>query len=288
MLAEIISGLSIGSVYVLLALGFTLTLGVGDMVNLAHGATVVAGMYVVYTLVAALGLNAYVGVVLAGVVCALLSAVVYVVAIVPSRSAGGGHNLQVVYTLVLSSLLVIIFQLVWGGQLVGLPFRQTEPWRILGVPVDPARGIAFFVAVALSAVFMVWLRYSLSGRLMRMTGRYTEGAYAIGVPVQWVFVAVFCLGGAMAGVAGGLLMTIQPVSPTLGFGFLIVALIVSIAARLSMFGVVLVGFFYGIAQAVLNSLIDPSLTSVVIFVAFLAILSIERVVSTTSNRARRA
>src|SRR5690606_3990279 len=128
-----------------------------------------------------------------------------------------------------------------------------------------------------TVALVLWLRCSTIGRLVLMTGKYTESAYAIGVPVPWVFLAVFCLGGALAGLAGGLLMTILPVSPTIGLQFLIIALIVSIAGRLSFAGVGLVGLAYGVGQAVLSSKLSGSATAMLIFAAFLGVLSLERI-----------
>jgi branched-chain amino acid transport system permease protein len=287
MLAEIISGLSIGSMYVLLALGFSLCLGVGDMVNLAHGATVVAGMYVVFAFVTSLGMGTYIAVVLAAVICAVLSLLVYFVAIAPSQKTGGGHNPQIVYTLVISSLLAVVFQLIFGGGLLGLPFSEASPWSFFGVTIDPARVVAFVVAMVTSVSFVIWLRYSFAGKLLRMTGKYTEGAYAIGIPVRQVFIVIFCLGGAMAGLAGGLLMTVLPVTPTLGLDFLIIALIVSIAGRLSLIWVSVVSLVYGVAQSILNRLLDTPTAATIIFAAFLAVLALERIISTRS-KVRRA
>lgn len=273
--------MSVGALYVLLALGFAVTLGIGEMVNLAHGGTVVAGMYAVYALSTSFSVPVYLAVVAAVAVCTLLSLVIYLVAIEPSRRSGGGHadshREQVIYTLVITSALAIVFQLFFGGALKGLPFTQSEPVRLLGVSLSSARLIALVVATVVTVALVLWLRYSTIGRLVLMTGKYTESAYAIGVPVQWVFLAVFCLGGALAGLAGGLLMTILPVSPTIGLQFLIIALIVSIAGRLAFVGVGIVGLAYGIGQAVLSSKLSGSATATLIFAAFLAVLSLERI-----------
>lgn len=282
---ELVSGIAVGALYVLLALGFTVTLGIGDMVNLAYGSTVVAGMYTVFEL-NELGLSVYLAVVAAMVVCTVVSLVIYVLAIAPSRRAGTGHREQIVYTLVITSAMAIAFQLFFGGGLKGLPFTNEMALTFGGVSIDAARLVAFVVASAVTITFIVWLKFSMIGKLIAMTGKYTDSAYAIGVPVSRVFVGVFCIGGALAGLAGGLLMTILPVSPTLGLQFLIIALIVSIAGRLSFLGVGLVGLAYGIGQSVLNSHTSGSTASTIIFAAFLIVLSLDRVFSARIGRRR--
>jgi len=277
MLQDIISGTTVGALYVLLALGFTVTLGIGDMVNLAHGSVVVAGMYSVFALNTEFGVSPYLAVVAATVICAALSLVIYLLAIEPSRRSGAGHREQVIYTLVITSGLAIAFQLFFGGDLKGLAFTGADVVTAGGITIAKARLVAFVIAVLVCAVFVVWLRYTTSGQLVRMTGRYTESAYAMGVPVRAVFIAVFCLGGALGGLAGGLLMTILPVSPTIGLDFLLIALIVAIAGRLSFVGVGVVGLAYGIVQAVLSNRIGGSSTALVVFVAFLAVLAAQRI-----------
>ncbi|HEY0639893.1 MAG TPA: branched-chain amino acid ABC transporter permease [Pseudonocardiaceae bacterium] len=275
MIQDIVSGTTVGALYVLLALGFTVSLGIGDMVNLAHGSVVVAGMYSVFALNTEFGVSPYLAVVAATLICAVLSLVVYVLAIEPSRRSGAGHREQVVYTLVITSGLAIAFQLFFGGDLKGLA-SGGDVVSLAGITLSRARLVAFLVAVVVCAVFVIWLRYTTSGQLVRMTGRYTESAYAMGVPVRTVFVGVFCLGGALAGLAGGLLMTILPVSPTIGLDFLLIALIVAIAGRLSFAGIAVVGLAYGIVQAVLSNRIGGSNTALVVFVAFLAVLAAQK------------
>jgi branched-chain amino acid transport system permease protein len=117
-----------------------------------------------------------------------------------------------------------------------------------------------------------------------MTGKFTASSHAIGVPVSKVFLLLFVLGGALAGLAGGLLMTIEPVTPGNAFTVLIVALLVSIAGRLTFIGVGIAGLLYGIIQVTLNSRFDSHLATSLVFVVFLLVLSFERVFSSRSGR----
>jgi branched-chain amino acid transport system permease protein len=285
MLEQVFSGVSIGALYVLLSLGFTTVLGIGNMVNLAHGSVVLAGMYTVLELNTSWGVPVYLAVALATVIGAIAALAIYGLAVVPSRRAvGDGHREQLVYTLVIMSMLTAVFQLFFGGELRGLSFERDTSFQFVGVNLERARLVALVVAVVVTGAFYAWLQYSTRGKLLRMTGKFPGSSYAIGVPVQRIFLVLFCLGGAMAGLAGGLLITVLPVSPTLGFEFLVIALIVSIAGRLTFLGVGIVGLAYGTAQVLLNNTTSGSSASAILFMAFLAVLSLERVFVARSGR----
>lgn len=290
MLDQLFSGLAIGSIYMLIALGFTLVLGIGNMVNLSHGSIVVAGMYTVYALHTDLDTPIYLAVIVAMGVGAILSSIIYGLAIKPSirrPSTDNGHRDQLVYTLLMMSVMTALFQLIFTSELLSLPFEEVRAVEILGVNVERARLIAFIVAVVATALLYAWMQFSTRGKILRMTGKFTESSHAIGVPVKRVFFSLFIFGGALAGLAGGLLMTVQPVSPISSFEILIVAFIVTIAARLTFIGVGVMGLLYGIAQVMLNSRVDSHLATALVFLAFLAVLSFDKLLS-AKTRVRKA
>jgi len=290
MLDQLFSGLAIGSIYMLIALGFTLVLGIGNMVNLSHGAIVVAGMYTVYSLHTDFNAPIYFAVIVAVGTGAVLSAIIYGLAIKPSirrPSTDNGHRDQLVYTLLMMSVMTALFQLLFTGELLSLPFGEVRAVEILSVNVERARLVAFIVAVVATALLYAWMQFSTRGKILRMTGKFTESSHAIGVPVKRIFLSLFIFGGALAGLAGGLLMTVQPVSPVSSFEILIVAFIVTIAARLTFVGVGVMGLLYGIAQVMLNSRLDSHLATALVFLAFLAVLSFDKLLS-AKTRVRKA
>jgi branched-chain amino acid transport system permease protein len=285
MLGQLFSGLAIGSIYMLIALGFTLVLGIGNIVNLAHGSVVVTGMYTVYELNTKHNFPVYLAVLVAVVVGALVALIIYGVAIIPSfKRTNNTHRDQLVYTLLIMSLITAIHQLLFTGQLLSLSFEKRDAFIFLGVNIERPRLIAFIVAIIVTGALYAWLQFTTQGKLLRMTGKFTASSHAIGVPVSKVFLLLFVLGGALAGLAGGLLMTVEPVAPGNAFSVLIVALLVAIAGRLTFIGVGIAGILYGITQVVLNSKFDSHLATALVFIAFLLVLSFERVFSSRSGR----
>jgi len=283
---ELLSGLTVGGVYTLLALGFTLALGMGDLVNLAHGAFVVGGMYVVYECVVTYDLNQYVAVVLAAAIVGVGAFVIYKA--VMERARRGGHRDQIIYSLVVLGALEVIFQLFFAQQgLVALP-GGSKSVQIAGATVSTARLVAFVVALAVTILLAYVTSRTTLGRIVRATAWYESGSRAIGVPVEWVFAGVFVASGVLAGLAGGLMMTFLPVEPTLGLNFLLIALIVSIAGRLTFVGCVTIGLLYGVATTVLTAHVGNATSEFVIFGAFLIIIALGEAAAFGKRVAARA
>lgn len=283
---ELVSGLTVGGVYVLLALGFTLALGMGDLVNLAHGAFVVAGMYIVFQGVVEYGLNQYVAVVAATFIVAAGSFLIY--KLVMERARRGGHRDQIIYSLLLLGALGVVYQILFGERgLVALP-GGSRTITFAGASVSSARLVAFVLALVVTVMLAYVASRTTLGRIVRATALYENGAQAIGVPVAWVFAGVFVASGATAGLAGGLMMTFLPVEPTLGLDFLLIALIVSIAGRLTFVGCILIGLLYGVANTVLTSHFSNAVATLSIFLAFLFVLAAGEGLAFRGRRSMRA
>lgn len=269
MTQALVPGVLMGGLFALLALGFTVKLRIADLVNVAHGSFVVLGMYVVLTAVNSYGLPVYPSVVLAAVVVGALAYPLYKVMMEPARRSG--HREQIVYTLLLLSALELLYQLQFGGQLQRLQAPRSA-MVIFGVTVNRAQVIAGVVAILVALLLYLVFRYTYIGKMTEVAGKHEGGARAIGIPVERVFAGVFVLGSSLAGLAGGLIMTFQPVSPFLALEYVLIALIVAIAARLSFPGVLLLGLLYGVLLEVLRRWLGPDAAVIFVFVGFLAVI----------------
>lgn len=284
MTQAILTGLTVGGVYVLLGLGLTLQLGVADIVNLAHGSFVVAGMYFVYVMVVNLGLPLYAAVILSVPVFALVGAVMYKLYFEPARHRG--HRDQVIYSLLLLGALAVLFQIAFGSDLVSIP-TQAKNLEVLGASVDPHRIVALVVSLVVAAAIAFFLSRTTAGKAVRAAAQYEEGARSIGIPVELVFVGVFATGSALAGLAGGLLVTFLPVSPELALQYLIIVLVVAIAGRLTLLGCTLVGLGYGVLQVTLQQQFGPVASELLIFGGFLFVLALGATMPATRRAMQR-
>ncbi len=273
MSAAVLSGLAVGAAYVLMSLGFTLELGIADIVNTAHGAFVVASMYATLEVVGA-GVPVYLAIALVGLAAGVVSYPVYKLLIEPAR-AQSGHRMQLVVTLLLLSGLTVVFQLVFGAdvQSLGHPFGTVS---LLGGTLSTAQLVVIVCAVVISVGLFLAARYTEIGKIAYVASLYPLGARSVGIPVQRVYEAVFCLAGALAGIAGGFIVTFQSVEPTQSLQFVIVVFLVTLVGRTHLLGCLFVGFGYGVVQAVLGYSLDNSISGTLTLAVLLVALVAER------------
>ena len=131
-ISYLISGISLGSVYAIIALGYTMVYGIAKMLNFAHGDVIMVGSYVVYVVVSGMGLNPILAILLSIIICTLMGVVIEGVAYRPLRNAAS--PLAVLITAIgVSYLLQNVALLIWGAgaELVFLPIYYTEASLIL-------------------------------------------------------------------------------------------------------------------------------------------------------------
>jgi branched-chain amino acid transport system permease protein len=127
------------------------------------------------------------------------------------------------------------------------------------------------------ALYLV-ARFSMIGKLAYVASRYPLGARSLGAPVDRIYAVVFVLAGVLAGIAGGILVTFQPVQPGLGLQYTTVVFLVALVARTNLLACMGVGIAYGVVQAVLGYEISGTTATTLTLVVFLVALIAERVV----------
>ena len=209
-LQQILNGLTIGSVYALIALGYTMVYGIIQLINFAHGEVFIAGGYVALAVFAAAGLAGLrpagvAGLLLelgaAAALCTLLGIAVERVAYRPLRSA---PKLSVLITAIgLSFFLQNALMLGFGAQdrYEPTPLR-IAPWSFGALSVSPMQATIFAVSLALMAGLQ-WVVYGTRlGRNMRAVAQDPLAARLMGIPVDRVITGTFALGSALAGIGG--------------------------------------------------------------------------------------
>lgn len=269
MIQAILSGLAVGSAYVLMSLGFALDLQICDIVNAAHGAFVVLGMYTMLELVGT-GWPVPAAIAASALAVAVVSLPVYVLLVGPAR-ASAGHRIQLVYTLLLLIASPAVFQIFFGGDILTVAHNFSSV-PIAGGALSTIEMASIAAAVVLTAGLHLAATRTSAGKLAYAAGRYPLGARAIGLSITRVYTLVFVLAGALAGLAGGLIVSFQPVSPTLGLEFISVVFLVVIVGRVSLTGCLILGFAYGVAQALLDYFAPAAISATLTYLVFLAAL----------------
>ena len=213
MLTTLIDGLSLGAIYALIALGYTMVYGIAKMLNFAHGDIIMVGAYAVYAtlLVSGSPAMAFVAVIAALIVCVVLGICVEKFAYRPLR---GASPLAVLITAIgVSYLLQGIAQLAFGAKSQSVDL--TIPGRIAGINVSTI--ITLAVATVIMVGLTVFVKVTKTGRAMVAVSEDKSAAQLMGINVNFIITVTFAIGSALAAFASVFyLMQIPAVSPTLG------------------------------------------------------------------------
>jgi branched-chain amino acid transport system permease protein len=205
----------LGGTYALLGIGLTLIFGIMRVVNFTHGELYAFGAYMVYFLTAALGLDFFLGLVVAVVAGALLGALIEITLLRPLRST----DIDIVMLVMIGAWIVMqnTELLVWGGvaKAIVTPFPDA-PLVIGPVSVSWLRVFVLIVALLLIVGSYMLIHRTKLGKAMRATFQDTDTAALMGVNIRGVYTATFALGSALAAAAGALLGPVFLVAPSMG------------------------------------------------------------------------
>ncbi|HEV3493182.1 MAG TPA: branched-chain amino acid ABC transporter permease [Reyranella sp.] len=226
MLLQVLNGVQLGLLMFLLAAGLTLTFGIMDLVNLAHGSLYMMGAYIAWTLIGWTD-SFMLGVLLALPATFLLGVVVE--AAVMRRLYGRNHLDQVLATFGLILFFNELVRAVWGpaGKSIAVPAFLARTVEILPGVAYPAYRFAIIVAGAVVAALLAWLvARTRLGMLIRAGASNRRMIGALGVNIELLFSLVFGLGAVFAGLAGLMAAPLSSVKIGMGDDILIVAFVI--------------------------------------------------------------
>jgi branched-chain amino acid transport system permease protein len=207
-LQQIINGLVLGSMYALVALGYTMVYGIINLINFAHGEVLMVGALVSWTttgLLHDLGLPGWlqllISLIVAMVVCAALNFAIEKIAYRPLRNAP--RLAPLITAMGMSLLLQTLAMIIWKPNYKSFPILlPSEPLPILGAVINPTQ-IMILVVTAVTLFGLMWLvNHSKLGRAMRATAENPRVAALMGVRPDTVISATFVIGAALAALAG--------------------------------------------------------------------------------------
>jgi urea transport system permease protein len=270
------TGISIGAVLLLIALGLTLTFGQMGVINMAHGEFIMAGAYTTYVLqksISSAGVSLLVALPLAFLVAGAMGALLEWLLI------------RRLYTRPLDTLLVT-----WGVSLMlqqlardifGAPNVQTAAPDLLTGNISVGGGITlannrlFILGLALLCVLALTLILRLTplGRRIRAVVQNRDLAEVSGIATERVDRTTFFIGSGLAGVAGVALTLVGPIGPTMGTNYIVDAFLVVVVGGIAQLkGSVITAFALGVLQSVLEYSTTVSVAKVIVLVAIVAFL----------------
>ncbi|OQM76066.1 branched-chain amino acid ABC transporter permease [Manganibacter manganicus] len=268
----VVAGVLLGGVYGLVALGLNIIYGVLDIINFAHGAMMMMGMYLTFWLFRAWGIDPYLSIFIAGPVLFVFGAVVYRFLLDPMR--GTALQNQFLVTLGLSLFLTNAAQAMFSPDFRVLQTSYAQEVVQIGPAFIPlTRIFTFLAALAATAVLLFIFQRTRLGRSIRAVAQQQDGAALCGIDVRHVYTLAFAIGSACVGVAGAAVTPFFYVSPTVGDVFNIASFVVVVLGGLgSMSGSLLGGLLLGVAVAIGAAILPGSFKEVLMFAIFLAVL----------------
>ena len=200
LIQTLISGLSLGSIYALIALGYTMVYGIAKMLNFAHGDIIMVGAYAVITAVFTMGLPPFIAILISIALCALLGIVIEFLAYRPLRQA---QPLAVLITAIgVSYLLQNLALLIYGSEQKAFPTIVALPTvHIGGVYIDGIPLATLVVTAVIMVALSLFINKTRMGKAMRAVSEDKEAAELMGISVNRTITVTFAIGSALAGVA---------------------------------------------------------------------------------------
>ena len=277
-LQYLINGISIGAVYAIIALGYTMVYGIAKMLNFAHGDIIMVGAYISFCVVNYMGLPAIVSVIAAMAVCTLLGIVIEGLAYKPLR---GTPSLAVLITAIgVSYFLQNAAQLIWGSAaknyksvVTMAPIKLFEGQLIITGEV--------LLTVVVSALVMIGLTLftgkTRTGKAMRAVSEDRAAAQLMGINVNKTISMTFAIGSALAAVAGVLLCsTVPTLMPTTGSMPGIRAFTAAVFGGIgSIPGAMLGGILLGIIETFAKAYISTQFSDAIVFSVLIIILLVK-------------
>ena len=277
-LQYLINGISIGSVYAIIALGYTMVYGIAKMLNFAHGDVIMVGAYICFFAVAKHGMNPIVGVVLAMLVCTILGMVIERLAYKPLRQA---PSLAVLITAIgMSYLLQNGAQLLWTANNKMFPNFFNFGGKTGISLFDGQLNIAWTTIVTIAACIIIMAALTLftgktkMGKAMRAVSEDKGAAQLMGINVNTTISVTFAIGSALAAIAGVLLCSAYPILvPTTGSMPGIKAFTAAVFGGIgSVPGALLGGVLLGVIEILAKAYISTQLSDAIVFAVLIIVL----------------
>lgn len=274
-LSYLISGISLGSIYAIIALGYTMVYGIARMLNFAHGDIIMVGGFAIFTMVSTLGMAPLVGIVTAAAVCTLLGVTIEFVAYRPLR---GASSLAVLITAIgVSYLLQNLALLIFGSNARQFTSVVNVPSLKLAGGQLSVSGVTL-VTIATCIIIMValttFIKKTKIGQAMLAVSEDKGAATLMGINVNRTIAITFAIGSALAAVAGALLCSTYPsLTPYTGSMPGIKAFVAAVFGGIgSIPGALIGGVILGVIENLSKAYISSQLSDAIVFAVLIVVL----------------
>ncbi|SFQ05436.1 branched-chain amino acid ABC transporter permease [Variovorax sp. 770b2] len=272
-LQQLLAGLTLGSVYCLVALGLTLVYGILHVPNFAHGAFYMAGAFIAFHLVKTYQVDYWLAMAGAAFVVAGMATVAERLVFNPLRGATGLHPM-------IAAIGVLLFleagaQAIWGAEFHRLQTPYAGIIDLGGVVLPSQRLLIILSAFSLVGALHLFLTRTALGLTIIATAQNREGASLVGVNPNVVSMLTFAISGALAAIAATLYAPINLIYPAMGHLVITKAFVIIILGGMgSVPGAILGGLVIGFAESFGGFYLSPDYQDIVAFILLVVILSL--------------
>src|SRR5215470_8132507 len=273
-LQAVLNGLLTGSLYALIGMGMALIFGVMRIVNFAHGAFMMLGMYVVYVLYDRAGISPFYGFIAGAAALFVLGFLVY--RFLLQRISGKSDFMQILLTLGLALIVIDGIQLIFGADYhqVNLPILGVNV-RLGRITLNAPWLIAFAITLVVAIGMFLFVMRTRFGRALRAIAQNPYAAELMGIDVKLVQAISFGMGLAAVGIAGGLLLPVFYLYPGVGDQFTLKAFVMVVLGGMgSVEGAAFAGLTLGVVENLTSLYWGNQWALTVDFVIFLLVLSL--------------
>jgi branched-chain amino acid transport system permease protein len=272
LLNTVVNATLISALYALVAIGFTLIFGVGGVLNLSHGAIITIGAFIAYFVTGVLGANIWVATLTALVVSGTFAAMLYLVLI---RRVQHDPITVMILTLVTAIVVEEAIKILVGTQPRAIPSLLGGHLAVLG-GIQLNRVLAFSLSwVVIGALFLT-VNYSRTGKAIIATSMSTRGASLVGIETSRMYLFTWVIAGALAGLAGVFLGSIQTAGWAMGRGPLVLSFSIVVLGGIgSIRGSLIGAYIIGFLEVFTVSYVDSSLSGLASLVVLVVILLVK-------------
>ena len=275
----LINGISLGSVYAIIALGYTMVYGIAKMLNFAHGDVIMVGGFAVFTVVTTLGLPPVVGIIVAVVVCTILGLTIERIAYKPLRNAAS--SLAVLITAIgVSYLLQNVALLIYGANTKSFTSVITVPDLKLAEGAIVITGetiVTIFSCIVIMLVLTFFVNKTKAGQAMLAVSEDKGAAQLMGINVNGTIALTFGIGSALAAIAGVLLCSAYPsLTPYTGAMPGIKAFVAAVFGGIgSIPGAMIGGILLGVIEIFGKAYISSQMADAIVFGVLVIVLLVK-------------
>ena len=272
-LQQLINGLSLGSIYALIALGYTMVYGIIKLINFAHGDIYMVGAFVGYTAMNSLHLSFFPALILSMVFCAVLGVAIERIAYKPLRNAT--RVAALITAIGMSYLLQNGMIYLVGSETRAFPqVIKNKIYEFMGLQVSQTQILIFATTIILMLALQLIVQKTKMGKAMRAVSTDADAARLMGINVDNVISFTFALGSSLAGAAGVLVgLYYNSIEPMMGYAPGLKAFIAAVLGGIGIIpGAMFGGFTIGIIETLVSGYGGSLIKDAVVYLILIVIL----------------